>query len=224
MADGDYIYEILSNDDDARACAQLLAEEFTAHNPITRFDQIDVQQFFEQCSWPLVQSVYPEHLSIIARNPSNGEIIAATIAHDLYLQHERQNQSSTQLLSTIPVDHLLNEMDELFINRDFGQELKKNQVLHIALSAIRHEYSGQNITSRMSEKLCEYARDERGFKYALVQVTNPATRHIYVKKLRGKEVTLFDPTTWIWKKNDQESLCPYKEYQGGIIPNILLEL
>ena len=223
MTNSDYSYEILDNEEDARTCAQLLAEEFTTHNPITRFDQISTKQFFDECSWPHIHSVYQERLSFLARHRSTGEIVAATIATDLYQQH-KPDLSINGHVSSIPIDTLLEEMDELFIQRDFGQDLTKNLVLHITLSAVRHAHSGQNISSQMSERLCEHAHRERGFSYALVQVTNPATRHIYAKKLGGKEVTLIDPTTWIWKKNEHESLCPYKDYRGGTIPNILLKL
>jgi hypothetical protein len=39
MSDKEYVYEIISNETDALFCAQLIAEEFCTHNPITIFDQ-----------------------------------------------------------------------------------------------------------------------------------------------------------------------------------------
>jgi hypothetical protein len=225
MSDSEYIYEIIINDNDACYCAQLIAEEFSAHNPITLFDQITPKHFYHACSWPLMKDMLTEHLSFLARLRSTGEIIAATIAGDLYLQHQKKHVSDTSNYSTrIPVDDLLNEMDHLFISQDFGEELKENMVLHVALGAVRAEHSGKGIASEMRKIMCENAREKKGFEYLLVQTTSPATRHIYLNKMNGKEVTTIDPTTWIWKKESEGFTYPYKDYKGGSIPNILVKL
>jgi hypothetical protein len=225
MSDNEYIYEIINNENDARYCAQLIAEEFSAYNPITLFDQITSSCFFDQCSWPLMKDTLPEHLSFLARHRSTGEIVGAVIACDLYLQHQKKHLCDTSnILHTIAVDDLLEEMDQFFISRDFGQELKANMVLHITLCAVRVQHSGKGIAGQMRQALCDYAREKKGFQYILVQVTNQATRHIFVNKMGGKEVTVIDPTTWIWKKKDKGLLYPYKDYKGGVIPNILVKL
>jgi hypothetical protein len=225
MSDSEYIYEIIDDDNDARYCAQLIAEEFCAHNLITVFDQITPTHFYEACSWPLMKDMLAEHLSFLARHRLTGEIIGATIAGDLYLQHQKNHLCDTSnRLHTIPVSDLLDEMDNLFISRDFGQELKPNMVLHIGLGAVRGQHSGKGVASQIRKILCDNARDKKGFQYLLVQTTNPATRHIYLNKMNGKEVTIIDPTTWIWKKKGDELLYPYKDYKGGLIPNILVKL
>lgn len=225
MPAGEYFYEIIANNNDARLAAQLLAEEFSAWNPITSFDRISPQQFFEQCAWPLVQRTWSEGVSMLARQHSTGEIVAATIAGDLFLQHQNEQFSDiSNRSSAIAVDDLLNEMDDLFISRDFGQELQANMVLHITLGAVRHEHSGKGIASEMRELIAENARKRKGFQYLLVQTTNEATRHIYLKKMNGKEVTIMDPTTWLWKKQGDQLIYPYKDYRGGCIPNILVKL
>jgi len=76
----------------------------------------------------------------------------------------------------------------------------------------------------LREIVCNNACNKKGFQYLLVQTTNQATRHIYLNKMNGKEVTIIDPTTWIWKNKDNELLYPYKDYKGGLIPNILVKL
>ncbi|CAF1399068.1 unnamed protein product [Adineta steineri] len=222
MSNDEYIYEIIKNEDDARYCAQLIAEEFSAHNPITYFDRITSTCFFNECSWPLLKNVLDEHISLLVRDRSTNKIIATTFAGDLYLQHEKKNLSDTS--HTIAVDHLLDEMDELFIKQDFGQELKPNMVLHVTLCAVHSQYAGKGIITQMCKRICDYASKEKGFQYILVQVTSQATRHIWVNKLGGKEVTIIDPTTWIWKRKGDEVLYPYKDYEGGLIPNILVKL
>lgn len=221
MPDNEYIYEIITNENDARCAAQLIAEEFSAYNPITCFDRISSEQFYRYCSWPIMQRTWSEGLSMLARQQSNGEIIAATIAGDLYLQHQSE---SSQGASAIAVDDLLNEMDHVFISKDFGQELRMNLVLHVTLGAVRNAHAGKGIASEMRKLICENARDRRGFEYLLVQTTSPATRHIYLNKMNGKEVTIVDPTTWMWKNSDDQITYPYQNYQGGLIPNILVKL
>ena len=218
MESDDYTYEIITTEADARQCAQLLAEEFSSHNLITLFDRIDATTFFNECAWPLTKNLLAEHLSYLARHRPTGEIVAVTLAGDLYFQHASDRPHN------IPIDDLLEEMDHLFVTRDFGEELKPNMVLHISLGAVRFEHSGKGLASGMRRILCNHARDQRGFPYALVQVTSQATRHIYLNKMAGREVTIVDPRTWIWKKNTDQAACPYKDYRGGVIPNILLNL
>lgn len=227
MDENEYIYEIINNENDAKLCAQLLAEEFCISNPITIFDQIKPTVFYNETSWPTMKDVYEEHLSFLVRVRSTGEIVGAVAAGDLYLQHERKRLSTNQsniLPSKIPVGDLIDELDESFISKDFGEELKANTVLHIVLCAVRSQYSKFGIASRFRQVISDYARNTRGFQYLLLQATHPATRHIYVNKMNGKEVTIIDPTTWIWKKNSNGLLNPYKDYKGGLIPNILVKL
>ena len=227
MCDSEYTYEIIESNNDAQYCAQLIADEFSAHNPITCYDQVTSKQFYDQCSWPLMKDMLPEHLSFLARHRSTGEIVAAVIAGDLYLQHQRkQLLNESNIVSSIAVDDLNDELDDLFISRDFGQELKPNLVLHITVCAVRMQHSGKGIANGIQKALSDYARDKRNFQYILAQVTNPATRHIFVNKMNGKEVTVIDPTAWLWKKNkDDDNLSyPYKNYQGGLIPNVLIKL
>ena len=72
--------------------------------------------------------------------------------------------------------------------------------------------------------MCRYAQHKKGFKYALVQVTNKVTRHIYINKMDGKVVTVVDRTIWLWEKKSDQLSYPYKDYKHGSIPNILIEL
>ncbi|CAF4564973.1 unnamed protein product [Rotaria magnacalcarata] len=97
--------------------------------------------------------------------------------------------------ATIPFIDLLDDMNNLFINRDFSQELKPNTILHIMMGATRVQRSGKNVASKLRAAMCNHARDSKGFQYAFVQVSNQATRHIYLKKMGGKEVTIVDPRT-----------------------------
>jgi hypothetical protein len=222
MADSNYLYELITSENDARYCAQLLAEEFSSHNVITLFDRKTSKEFFDDCSWPMMSDVLHEQLSFLVRNRLTNEIIGVILAGDLFLQHEKNLANPTA--HSIPIDDLIDEMDHLFVTKDFGQVLTMNMVLHIGLCAVRFEHSGHGIANRLRQIVCDYARMERKFQYVLVQTTSQATRHIFVNKMNGKEVTIIDPTTWIWKKAKEESYCPYKDYQGGLIPNILVKL
>ncbi|CAF0742080.1 unnamed protein product [Adineta ricciae] len=224
MSDEEYVYEVISNENDALFCARLIAEEFCASNPITVFDGVKTDCFFQDVSWLLMQDMLEEGLSFLARHRSSGEIVGAVVAGDLYIHHQKYAYDPSSAPQSIPASDLLDEMDHLFVTRDFQQELKANLVLHITVAAVRRQHSGKNVAYQMNVAMCDYARNRHGFQYAFVQVTNPATRHIYVDKMNGIEVTIVDPTSWVWKKKHEGSFCPYKDYQGGLIPNILIKL
>ncbi|CAF4013831.1 unnamed protein product [Rotaria sordida] len=122
----------------------------------------------------------------------------------LYTYHHRYPYNASSPPETIPVSDLLDEMDNLFISRDFGQELRPHLILHITVGTVRAQHSE--------------------FKYAFVQITNQITRHIYINKMNGKDVTIVDPIIWIWKKKDDGLSRSYKNYKDGLISNILSQL
>ena len=219
----EYTYEVLENEHDARICAQLLAKEFAAHNAMIVFDQLTPQYLFEEDTWPSIVEILNDRLSFLARYRPTGEIVATICACDLYLAHHRHPFDPSSPPSTITFFDLLDELDDRFIRHDFGQELKPNMVLQIVMGATREAHAGKGVGARLRAVLCEHARTKRGFKYAVAQTTHQATRHIYLNKMGGKQLSSIDPTTWVWKKKG-DGLCPYKDYTGGSIPNILIEL
>src|SRR5271166_4899363 len=68
IRDDEYTYELIDNISDARICAQMIAEEFVLHNPITIFDQVSVEDFFNERSWPIMMDIFDEQLSFLARH------------------------------------------------------------------------------------------------------------------------------------------------------------
>lgn len=219
----EYTYEVIDNQDDAKQCARLLSEEFIAHNQMIIFDRLSVERMFEEDSWPTMCDVLDERLSFLARHRTSGEIVATICAGDLYLAQEKHPYDPLSSPSKIPFFDLLEDMDQIFIQQDFGRELKPNMVLQIIMGASRATHSNKGIGTQLRTFMCDYARDIRGFQYALAQTTHQATRHIYVNKMGGKELTIIDPTKWIWKKKG-ENVRPYENYTGGPLPNILIEL
>ena len=219
----DYTYELIDNENDARVCAQLLAEEFAAHNPIVIYDQLTSQRVFNEDTLPLMMNLLNEHLSFLARYRPTGEIVSVVGAGDLYIAHQQHPYDPSSDPSSLKFLDLVDEMEDIFIHHDFGQALKLNMVLQIVIVATRSKHSGKGLNTQLSRVVCNHARETRGFQYAFVQTMNPATHHIYVNKMHGKELTVVDPTTWIWKKKGDGSY-PYKDYRGGSVPNILIKL
>ncbi|CAF4602061.1 unnamed protein product, partial [Rotaria sp. Silwood2] len=123
-----------------------------------------------------------------------------------------------------PTTDLFAEMLDQFIHRDFNQELKPNTVLYIIAGATRSKHSGKTLGAQLRAHVCTHARNTKGFQYAFIQTCNPATRHIHVKKMNGKEMTILDPATWLWKKKDDGLSCPFKDYKDEPIVNIFLNL
>ena len=224
IIDGEYTYQVIDTQSDARLCAQLIADEFAAHNSIALLDNLTPRRFFDEVAWPVFSELVDERLSFLARHRSSGEIIGGIAAGDLYLAQTKHSYDATLPAQDSGFKDLLDELGDRFVSRDFGQELKPNLVLQINVAAVKTEYTGKGIASRLSMYMCNHARDTKGFEYALVQVTNPATEHLYLNKMGGKIVSTIDPTTWRWKKKDDGLSCPYKEYKHGLIPNILIKL
>ncbi|MCC7159930.1 MAG: hypothetical protein IT281_10395, partial [Ignavibacteria bacterium] len=118
MTVDEYVYEIINNKNDARLCAELIAEEFSAHNPLTMFEKQTPVDFFKECSWPLTAELFDERLSFLARYRSSGEIVGAVIAGDLYRYHHRHSYDASCPPNANPIFDLLDEMDNVFITKD----------------------------------------------------------------------------------------------------------
>jgi hypothetical protein len=220
----EYEIIVIDNEIDARLCAKLMAEEFVLQNPLTIFSQPTAEQLFDGWLWPLMTDVLDQKLSFFVRHCPTNEIVAATIANDLFLVCEKHPYDASAPASSAPLADLFQEMCDSFIHGDFGQELKPNMVLCISAGATRAEYSGKGVAGQLRAHVCNHTRDTRGFQYAFIQTAHPATRHIYVSKMGGKEMTTVDPATWLWKKKGDGLSCPLKGYKGEPTINTLVKL
>ena len=219
-------YEIclIENETDARICIKLISEEFALHNSLVAFYKITAEEFFNQCLWPLMMDVMNEKLSFFVRHRPTNEIVAAIVASDLFLLCEKHPYDASDPSSTNPVTDLYDEMRDQFLHHDFNQKLKLNMVFRIAAGATKFEHLGKGLAAHLRVHLCNYARDAKGFQYVFIQTSNPATRHIYIDKMNGKELTVIHPGNWIWKKKGDGLSRPLKDYRGEPIVNILVEL
>ena len=68
----------------------------------------------------------------------------------------------------------------MFIRRDFGEELKPGTVLRVWVGATRQQHVGKGIATRLRTFMLDHARKTKCFPYAYVQITNTATRYIYI--------------------------------------------
>lgn len=225
-ASGDDEYDILliENETDARLCAKLIAEEFALSNPLSVFRQATPQQLDDEWLWPLMKDVLNEKLSFIVRHRPTNKIVAAIIACDLFFLCEKHPYNVSDPASDNPLADLFDDMRDRFVNHDFHQKLRPNLVLCIAAGATQSQHSGKGVAAQLRTRVCNYARDVKGFEYAFIQTAHPATRHIYTKKLNGKEMTKLDPATWVWQKSGDGLSCPIQGYKGEPIINILVKL
>ncbi|CAF1091909.1 unnamed protein product [Rotaria sp. Silwood1] len=223
-SDDEYEIALIDNETDARLCAKLIAEEFASHNPLSTFNQVTAEHLFDKWLWPLMIDVLDEKLSFLIRHRPTNEIIAATIANDLFLLCEKHPYDASSPASSDPMVDLFEEMRDRFVHHDFDQKLQPNMVLCISAGATQSKYAGKNLAVQLRTRICDHARDTKGFQYAFIQTTNPATRHIYVKKMNGKEMSILDPGTWLWKKKGDDLSCPLASYKGEPIVNILVKL
>ncbi|CAF0850567.1 unnamed protein product [Rotaria sordida] len=111
-------------------------------------NQITPQYFFQEASWPLIAEIFEERLSFLARHRASGDIIAAIFANDLYVARKKHPYNAASSPAAIPFTDLLDEMDDIFVCHDFGQELKPNMVLHITIGATRAAHAGKGVAGR----------------------------------------------------------------------------
>ncbi|CAF2123111.1 unnamed protein product [Rotaria magnacalcarata] len=179
---------------------KLAAEEFVLNNPSTIFNQITVETVLEK-----------------------SEIVATLVASDLYSYCEQYSHDEPSPSSQDPTAALFSELIHESVHDEFKQELKTNMVLYIVAGATHSKHTGKNLATKLRIHLCNYARDIKGFQYAFIQTMSPATRHIYVKKMNGKEMKIVDLATWQWKKKDDGSSYSFKNYHNEPAVNILID-
>ncbi|CAF0974939.1 unnamed protein product [Adineta steineri] len=223
-SNNEYEIALIENEIDARLCAELLAEEFALHNPLSIFNQSTAQSLFNTWLSPLITDALDEKLSFLVRCRLTNEIVAAIIGMDLFQYCEKHPYDASSSASSNPTADLYDELRDRFVHHDFEQKLKPNMVLYIAVGATRTQHSNKGIAARLRAHLCNYARDTKGFQYAFIQTSSPATRHIYINKMNGKELTIIDPATWVWKKKGDGLSYPFKDYKGEPAVNIIVEL
>jgi hypothetical protein len=220
----EYEIAIIENETDARLCTELIAEEFALSNPLSVFDQSTAEHLYDTWLWPLMIDVLDEKLSFLVRHRPTNEIVAAIIASDLFLLCEKYPYDASSPASNNPMVDLFDDMRDRFVHHDLNQKLKLNMVLCISAGATQSKHSGKGVAAQLRARVCDYARNTKGFEYAFIQTVHPATRHIYVNKMNGKEMTILHPATWLWKKKDDGLSRPIKDYKGEPIVNILLKL
>ena len=216
-----YSLALVETADEAHECAQLLAEAFAQHNPLSVLRQSS-PEILREWLYPAMLDVLDQKLCFLIRYRPTNEVVAATIASDLYLYHQKHPYDPSVASSGSCLGDLFDELLEQFVSHEFQQPLRPNQVLYIAIVGTRSSHAGHGLAARLGVHLCNYARDERGFEYAFVQAAHPATGNIYLKKLNGEITSAVHPETWKWKKMGDGSSCPLHDYQGEPMLNVLV--
>lgn len=222
--DDDYEIAVIDNETDARACAKLLAEVFVGHNALCVFVNKDPERLFKYWLWPTIQEALGDKLSYFMRRRSTNEIVAAIFATDLYRHWHKHPYDPSVPDIDVPDADLYLGMAAQFVQQDFQQELKPNEVLYIVATGTQAQHAGKGLLKKLNARVCENARNEHGYKYIFVQTSHPATRHLYATTMNGKEMRVVDPATWEWTQFGDGTSRPLQEYVGEPAVNILVHL
>ncbi|CAF1382565.1 unnamed protein product [Adineta ricciae] len=220
VANDDFIIEVLRSEENAYACARLIAEAFAKSNPMTVFKGISAEVHFEKIALPLALSVLNQELSLLVRKHSTDEIIGCILSTDLYLK------SICSMTNTTGIAHedLIADLDRMSYEYfNATEQLTRNSVIHFLLHATKIGEEGNGVGSYLIRETCKYAREIKGFKYAHAQTTNPAMKHIY-DKIGGEVISQIDPATWMWKNCGNSDEYPFKTWTAGPMPNICVKL
>ena len=224
--DNEQEYSILTIDDElvARQCSRMIAEEFAESNPFSIYCRSTAELLFDDWLWPLMMEVIKQQLSFYVRHNPSGDIVAAVIAQDLYINYKQQSSDASFESSRAPVTEFFHRALDEFIEHDLDQSFQCNTILWITAGATRSAHSGKGIAGQLRNHLCNYAKKIRLFQYAFVQTAHPATRHIYLNRMNGEAKSTIHPAKWLWKTVDHTPMYPFQDYQGEPITNILLRL
>ncbi|CAF2874700.1 unnamed protein product [Rotaria sp. Silwood2] len=186
-SNNEYEIALIKNEIDARLCAKLIAEEFALHNHLSAFNHPTPEELFNGWVWSLMIDTLNEKLSFLIRHRPTNEIVAVIIAGDLFLECKNHPYDVSSLATHNPLIDLFDEMLNHFVHHDFNQQLKPKMILFISVVATKSKYLDKSLATQLSTHICDYARETKeGLQYAFVQTSNPATRHICVKKNASK--------------------------------------
>lgn len=220
----EYEIQLIDNEKDAQLCTQLIAEEFALSNPLSVFNRTTAEELYDTWLWPLMKETFEQKLSFLVRHRPTNEIVAGIIATDLFTLCAQHPYDASDPPSDSSLTDLFDEMRDHFVHHDLGEKLEPHLVLCIGAGATHSQHAGKGIASPLRTHVCNHARDTQGFKYAFIQTAHPATRHIYAKKMNGREMTTVNPATWLWKKKGDGLSRPLEGYQGEPIVNMLVPL
>ncbi|CAF1049267.1 unnamed protein product [Adineta steineri] len=202
--DKTYTYEILM-EKHLEESAKLLAYTFSQQNPVEVYLKTTYEQFYLY-ALAVLKATLEDQLSIIAVHKETKEIyglVQATDAKTLEGQNFDDVDPSKDTLE------ILQEVENRFM-KQYG-ELKENDLVQILMVGVRQECSGKGLATKLQQILLVHC-DQRGFKYVFVEVANPATYHIYTKKLKGKEFTSISLSTFV----TSDGRKPFLHYHGEI--------
>ena len=222
MNKDEYSLALVETAEDARQCAQLLAEAFAENNPLSVHRQAKAEDLFEYWLHPAIVDVLEEKLSFLVRHRPTNEVVATAIASDLSLYCEKHPYDPSAPASESAAGDFFDEMLDQFVRHEFQQPVRANQVLFISVVGTRSSHAGRGLAEHLAVHLCNYARDQRGFEYAFVQAAHPGTRRIFLEKLHGQATSVVQPATWKWKRMGDGTSCPMQSYPGEPVINVLI--
>lgn len=225
--DETYTYEILQ-EKHLEESTHLLADTFTKTNPLEVYLKTSYEQFHSQ-ALAFSKAVLDEQLSIVAIHKQSKEIHGLVQAGDAKKLEGRDSEGWEQSKDA----EVFSELEKRF--KEYYGEVKENDLIQIMALGIRPDCSGKGQFSRTSSLwkcllrltglatklqrvLFAHCR-QRGFKHAVVEPGNPASYHIYAKKLNGKVITSIHLPTFV-SSNGQN---PFEDYDADV-QVILLDL
>jgi hypothetical protein len=123
-----------------------------------------------------VKQALDQKLSTLVMERSSGKIVSATIA----LDYNEEGLEPPRVEKGEVVSHLLERMAENF--RAKHPYIEKGTVLHPFLGSTAEGHEGKGLLYWSLVQVLKTGQ-EHGFKYCVVEATDPATTHICVDKL-----------------------------------------
>jgi hypothetical protein len=217
--DESYTYEILQ-EKHLEESSRLLGEVFSKSNPMEVFLKTGYEKLYTQ-ALTFSKAVVNEQLSIVAIHKHTKQIHGLVQAGDV----AKMKESNFEELEPTKDTEVFEEIERRF--REIYGQPKENQFIQIMMVGVRQDCTGKGESDSITVKLyliyltglatklhqILFAHcAKHGFKHAVVEPANPATYHMYTKKLNGKELSSIDLPTFVSSNGER----PFEHFQEKV--------
>ena len=168
------VYELFT-DAETDCLVHVVSHAFTEFEPMTSALGVPYEDF---CLFmrKLAAKAVKEKLSIIARNPADGEVIGALVCEDLMGEPPEGMEDVTPMLA--PVFTLLDGLTDPYRE---SRQYKHGQCLHIFMMAVLRNSTGKDIAQEMVRQSMINAK-EMGYCRASTEATGVISQYIFKEK------------------------------------------
>lgn len=159
---------------DLAAMARLLADVFSRYDPPAVAVGLSFEEL-ERFVGLFVPRAASDGLSIVAREPSSGELLGALLVDDLASPPPEGIGEASEHFS--PIGALLDELDDQYRRT---RPVVLGEVLHLFMLGVAPQHGGKGVAHTLV-RLCTENALRKGYRVAVTEATGRVSQHIFRK-------------------------------------------